>query len=123
MGSSGSGVSIMAAFARSYNKFLQTARAVPQLRQMSGDAHAGGYKMWKNLTFFVAFPVIVLGNINAFVLLTRVGTLPRPSSRTIISASGARNSRGEMGTILLSTTLTQTPCLTDTNTRSRDCVY
>ena len=24
--------------------------------------------MWRNLTFFVAFPVIILGNVNAFFL-------------------------------------------------------
>ena len=27
----------------------------------------GGWKMWKNLTLFVAFPVIVLAHINAFL--------------------------------------------------------
>merc|ERR1712098_817180 len=116
--------SIMAAFARSYNKFLQTARAVPQLRQMSGDAHAGGYKIWKKLTFFVAFPVIVLGNINAFVLLTIVPTLHPSSSHTTISASGPRNFPGEMETILLSTTLTPTHFLMDMKaTKSSLCLY
>merc|ERR1712055_623322 len=68
--------STMAAFARSYTKFLQTARAVPQLRQMSGDAHKDGWKMWKNLTLFAAFPIIILGSINAFVLADESGHTP-----------------------------------------------
>ena len=27
----------------------------------------GGWKMWRNLTFFVAFPVIVLAHVNVFM--------------------------------------------------------
>merc|ERR1712058_26181 len=94
-----SGVSIMAAFARSYNKFLQTARAVPQLRQMSGDAHAGGYKIWKKLTLFVAFPVIVLGNINAFVLADESAHTPPEFIPYDHLRIGPRNSPGETATI------------------------
>merc|ERR1712243_9079 len=104
--SMGSGVSIMAAFARSYNKFLQTARAVPQLRQMSGDAHAGGFKLWKKLTILVAIPVIILETSMRSFWLTRVPTLHLSSSHTTTSASGPRNFPGETATIHSSTTHT-----------------
>merc|ERR1719319_82579 len=58
----------MAAFARSYQKFLRVAPQAPALaRQMSGG-HEGGWKIWKQATLFVALPIIVLGNVNAFVV-------------------------------------------------------
>merc|ERR1711913_152273 len=42
----------------------------PQLssRQMSGQHDPDAWKWWKNVFLFVATPVIILGNINAFVL-------------------------------------------------------
>merc|ERR1712243_387693 len=109
-----SGVSIMAAFARSYNKFLQTARAVPQLRQMSGDAHAGGFKLWKKLTIFVAFPVIILGNTNAFVLADESAHAPPEFIPYDHLRIRTKKFPWEMETTLLSTILTPTHFLTDT---------
>merc|ERR1712012_1419850 len=41
---------------------------VAQMRPMSGGHDPDSYKWWKKVFFFVATPVIILGNINAFVL-------------------------------------------------------
>merc|ERR1712111_509 len=43
-------------------------RNVAQMRPMSGGHDPDSYKWWKKVFFFVATPVIILGNINAFVL-------------------------------------------------------
>merc|ERR1712105_114880 len=33
-----------------------------------GEVHKGGYKIWKNLFFLAAVPIIIIGNVNAFGL-------------------------------------------------------
>merc|ERR1711976_400681 len=54
---------IMAVFSRILARTFSTTRAV---RSAGEGAHAGGGAMWKKLSIFVALPVIVLANINAF---------------------------------------------------------
>merc|ERR1712080_516868 len=64
----GSQCGTMAALARSYTKFLQTpSRFQGSVRQMSGH-DADGYKVWKKAFLFGAVPVIIAGNVNAFIL-------------------------------------------------------
>ncbi|XP_072949338.1 cytochrome c oxidase subunit 6A1, mitochondrial-like [Epargyreus clarus] len=43
-----------------------------QMRAMSSHSataggHGGGHKLWKNLSFFVAFPAVGLGMLNAYL--------------------------------------------------------
>ncbi|CAH1169646.1 unnamed protein product [Phaedon cochleariae] len=54
----------------SIRRFLQTsARRAVQIEGPSAvsGGHDGGYKIWKNLTFFVAFPSIILCGVNCYL--------------------------------------------------------
>merc|ERR1712221_53017 len=72
--------STMSHLAKGYIKFLQQARnpALISNRNMSAGHNPDGWKMWKKIFFFVACPIIILGNINAFVLADASGTEPPP---------------------------------------------
>ncbi|KPI95636.1 PREDICTED: cytochrome c oxidase subunit 6A1, mitochondrial-like [Papilio xuthus] len=51
---------------RAATLYLQNqARAVSHSATAGG--HGGGYKLWKKLTFFVAFPAVGLGMLNAYL--------------------------------------------------------
>ncbi|CAH0563736.1 unnamed protein product [Brassicogethes aeneus] len=58
---------------QSIRRFMQTsaAKAAAQARVVGPSAvsggHEGGYKIWKNLTFFVAFPSIILCAVNVYL--------------------------------------------------------
>merc|ERR1711994_399426 len=55
-----------------FARILRQSKSPPGLvsssRSMSGEHSADSWKWWKKLFLFVATPVIILGNINAFVL-------------------------------------------------------
>jgi len=70
----------MSLLARSYTRFLNQAKAssLGQVRQMSGDVHADGYKIWKKVFFIVAIPVIILGHVNAFGMSDGSEHVPPP---------------------------------------------
>merc|ERR1711915_334618 len=77
---SGQSLCKMSHLAKSYIKFLQQARnpALISNRTMSAGHNPDGWKMWKKIFFFVACPIIILGNINAFVLADASETEPPP---------------------------------------------
>merc|ERR1711915_762519 len=90
---SGQSLYKMSHLAKSYIKFLQQARnpALISTRTMSAGHNPGKaayencrkmfkfpWKMWKKIFFFVACPIIILGNINAFVLADASETEPPP---------------------------------------------
>merc|ERR1711973_488354 len=57
----------MAGLVRNCGKLLkQSTPNTTAVRPMSGGHGDDGWKMWKNIFFFVAAPVIVLGHVNAF---------------------------------------------------------
>merc|ERR1712080_39174 len=97
-------LSKMAALPRTYSKFLRSF-STTSVARMSGEGHGGGWQFWKKAFFLGAIPAVVLANVNAFFL--GEGEEEMPSSRpTTTSASGPRNSPGEMATTLCSTTPT-----------------
>merc|ERR1719483_789142 len=49
-----------------------------KIRQMSGDVHADGYKIWKKVFFILAIPVIILGHVNAFGMSDGSEHVPPP---------------------------------------------
>ncbi|EFA09254.1 cytochrome c oxidase subunit 6A2, mitochondrial [Tribolium castaneum] len=54
----------------SVRRFLQTsARRAVQVQGPSAvsGGHEGGYKVWRNMTFFVAFPAIALCAVNCYL--------------------------------------------------------
>ncbi|XP_037043177.1 cytochrome c oxidase subunit 6A, mitochondrial [Bradysia coprophila] len=60
--------SIMNFCARRYLSLSAAARnAVKGPSAVSGSHEAGGYKLWKRLTFFVAFPACGLCMLNAYL--------------------------------------------------------
>ncbi|CAB3220673.1 unnamed protein product [Arctia plantaginis] len=47
-------------------QYLQ-ANARSSSHAATAGGHGGGWKLWKNMTFFVAFPAIGLGMVNAYL--------------------------------------------------------
>merc|ERR1712142_697411 len=71
MGSSSSSLThstVMAGLVRNCSRLLAKSGGVSSnsVRLMSGEAHEGGYKVWKNATFAICLPIIILANVNAF---------------------------------------------------------
>ena len=58
----------MSLLARSYARFLRTARApgLAQARSMSGAHSEDGWKVWKKSFYFACIPIIILGHVSAF---------------------------------------------------------
>ncbi|KAJ8916136.1 hypothetical protein NQ315_004503 [Exocentrus adspersus] len=55
---------------QAFRRYLQTS--IQKGVQVQGPSavsgqHEGGYKVWKNLTFFVAFPSIILCAVNCYL--------------------------------------------------------
>merc|ERR1712179_86970 len=61
---------VMAGLVRNCSRLLVKSGGVSStsVRLMSGEAHEGGYKVWKNATYFICVPIIILANVNAFYL-------------------------------------------------------
>jgi len=55
-------------FSRAYGGVLTRQCQSSSVRAMSGGHDPDAWKWWRKVFFFVAGPVILLGNINAFVL-------------------------------------------------------
>merc|ERR1711990_398080 len=65
-------------FARILRQSQSPGGLVSSSRLMSGGHDADSWKWWKKLFLFVAAPVIILGNLNAFVLADPSDMEPPP---------------------------------------------